>query len=181
MGKVKYRLSEDLRPQLAKGFSASERFDEPDAAKKLDRFLRINRTKLLIAVGDVTSHKLIRLGRFPHICIIDGRTKRGKYSANWDWSGVDKVYIKNLPATISLEADEMIKWVIEKQADPLRMNRTIVHVHGEEDLLVLSCIKHAPPRSMVAYGMPDEGIHLIRVHASSKNLVEHLLEKMKVE
>ncbi len=126
MTTVEYKLPKKLRKELAKPFGKI--FEEPNAAKNVDLYLRKNRTPMLIAVGDVTAANLIKYGRFPYISIIDGKTKRGKYSANWDWLGVSKHKIKNSAAGISKDAFESIEIMIDLcVSSPFRMNKSIVY------------------------------------------------------
>ena len=180
MTDIMYKLTTKLRKELSEPFGML--FEEPDAAKQVDRYLREHRTPLLIAVGDVVSYKLIRLGRFPHICIIDGYTKRGKYSVDWGWSGVIKSKIKNPPATISTQAFDDIRCevALASARQSFRMNKSIIFVDGEEDLLVLPCIVAAPIGSVIVYGQPNVGIVLCKVTKKSKKSAEIILEKMKV-
>lgn len=175
-----YKLTKELRKRLAKPFGIV--FKEPRAARNVHMYLKKNRTKLLIAVGDMTSENLIDYGRFPHICIIDGKTKRGPYSADWNWSGVTKTKITNPAGMLLKEAcvkmDRIIKFTI--MPTPYRMNKTIVFVKGEEDLLVLPCVKYAPVGSVIVYGQPDVGIVLIEVNEEAKVEVEEILMEMKI-
>ena len=58
-----YTLTKKLRKRLAKPFGMI--FKEPEAARNVHKYLKENRTKLLISVGDMTSENLIDYGRFP--------------------------------------------------------------------------------------------------------------------
>ena len=175
-----YKLTKELRKRLAEPFGII--FEEPEAARNVHKYLKENRTKLLIAVGDVTSNEIIKYGRFPHICFIDGKTKRGPYSANWNWSGVTKTKVISPAGMLLKEVCNKINRIIKFAIMPLgyRMNRIIVFVDGEEDLLVLPCVRYAPIGSVILYGQPDVGIALIEVDEETKVEVAKILKEMKV-
>jgi uncharacterized protein (UPF0218 family) len=178
-----YTLTKKLRKKLAKPFGMI--FKEPEAARNVHKYLKENRTKLLISVGDVTSSELIRYGRFPHVCFIDGKAKRKKYSASWDWSGVIKTRITNpagkLFKPVCHKIDHIIKCAITPSCyREYKMNRFIVFVKGEEDLLVIPCVKYAPIGSIIVYGQPDVGIVLIEVNEKAKAKVEEILSEMQI-
>lgn len=174
-----YTLTKKLRKRLAKPFGMV--FKEPEAARNVHKYLKKNRTALLIAVGDMTSENLIDYGRFPHICFIDGKTKRGPYTASWDWSGVLNHRIKSPAGELSKEVCGVIDRIIKfrRLSSACRMNRSIVFVEGEEDLLVIPCVKYAPIGSVIVYGQPDVGIVLIEVNEKVKAKVEEILSEMK--
>ena len=56
---------------------------------------------------------------------------------------------------------------------------TLIEVSGEEDLLVMPCVMEAPIGSLIMYGQPKEGIVLITVDESKKEIIEKLLNKFE--
>ncbi|MCJ7713870.1 GTP-dependent dephospho-CoA kinase family protein, partial [Candidatus Bathyarchaeota archaeon] len=57
--------------------------------------------------------------------------------------------------------------------------RAQIVIDGEEDLLTLIVILHAPKNAFVIYGQPNEGIVLIKVTEKRKEEVRSILKDMK--
>jgi uncharacterized protein (UPF0218 family) len=83
------------------------------------------------------------------------------------------VHVKNPQGTITEEAITAIRRALESNSQ--------VHliVDGEEDLLTLIAVLHAPERSLVVYGQPYEGIVVVKVTAEKKAEAMEILKAMK--
>jgi hypothetical protein len=55
-----------------------------------------------------------------------------------------------------------------------------VVVDGEEDLLTLVAVLHAPEKSLVVYGQPQEGIVVVRVTKQKKEMIRRIVEAMEM-
>ena len=132
----------------------------------------------LITVGDVCSADALRLGRTPVLMIYDKREKRMPAKeediALIEKTGSRAIHVKNRAGEITQEADDAIKLALGTD-DNWR-----ILVDGEEDLLVLPCIKHAENGVKVGYGQPDEGVVILTVDDKLKGKIEQMLDEMKV-
>ena len=57
--------------------------------------------------------------------------------------------------------------------------RVRVEVRGEEDLLALVCIALAPPSAAVLYGMPSQGVVVVRADETAKSRALDVLRRME--
>jgi len=57
--------------------------------------------------------------------------------------------------------------------------RVRVEVRGEEDLLALVCIALAPPSAAVLYGMPSQGVVVVRADENAKSRALDVLRRME--
>jgi hypothetical protein len=129
--------------------------------------------KKVITVGDIITRRIVNEGVLPWISIIDGKTKREALN-NEFMHPREPVYVKNPPGTITYEL-----WsVIERACRDA--NDTLIFVDGEEDLATLPAILLAPAGTLVLYGMPNQGVVVVRVD-EAKEKVKELLKKMEVK
>ena len=86
---------------------------------------------------------------------------------------VEKVfYARNPPGTITEEAIKTIKDALETD------KRAQIVIDGEEDLLTLIAVLHAPEKALVIYGQPKEGLVVIKVTENKKAEVRKILKGM---
>ena len=83
------------------------------------------------------------------------------------------VRLKNPAATIAADA-----WPILSEAFKSE-ERVRVEVQGEEDLLALVCIALAPETAAVLYGMPGQGVVVVRAEPAAKSRVLDILRRME--
>jgi hypothetical protein len=83
------------------------------------------------------------------------------------------VHTTNSPGTITKEA-----WLAVKEAIEGKQSIRIV-VDGEEDLLALVALLHAPLNGLIVYGQPREGIVAIKVTQQKKREARRILEAMQ--
>ena len=161
-------LPDSLRGELAKSFAPV--IDAHDVAG----YLRgCGRT---FAVGDIVTTSLIEMGISPDITIIDYRTQRGPCEED-----IRKALQKLEGATVKVDnpsgriTPEL--WnAIAKAAKSSK--RTKIEVQGEEDLASLACIEIAEIGDCVIYGIPNEGISVIRIDEEIKKVIRGVLQKM---
>lgn len=178
----RYVLPEGLRRELAAPFGPvrqSEQLKDELAG-----------VECVVAVGDVVSLTLKLLGLTPRVFVCDYQTQRGLgggrkgEAANesglyemelGSWGDVSFT-VRNPPATITRQAWDAIRIALEHPEGPVR-----VLVEGEEDLLGIPCFLEAPDGAAVLYGMPNQGVVVVRVDAAFKARVASLLAKFQRE
>jgi len=108
----------------------------------------------------------------PHLAIVDNRVMRQPrepvvLKVN------QTIHVKNSPGTITAEA-----WLAVKEA--LKQKRLIkIVVDGEEDLLALVVLLHAPLNALVVYGQPYEGIVVVQVTKRKRQKARRIIEAMQ--
>ncbi len=152
-----------------------------EAITSLKAQLGAEKTAMVIAVGDITTCNLIESGVLPDICIVDHLTCRTAVSDevvkcihNPD-HGYVEVAVKNPAGTITLDLVACIKDAVQSE----EKDRTLIFVHGEEDLAVMPAVVLAPLSSIVIYGQPSSGCVLINVTREKKKEIRELLKEMK--
>ena len=125
----------------------------------------------IVAVGDVTTSELHKVGIIPFIEIVDLKTKRGMEGEFPSVPGSHR--IKNDPATLSHELFLLIKSLVNGDGGR-------IEIDGEEDLAVIPIIFYSDLNTVVTYGIPDVGMACIPVNLEVKNLVTQMIERMEV-
>ncbi len=126
----------------------------------------------VIAVGDVVSTYMQRLGLPTDLIVVDRKTTRNK--AECCSYGVFSITVHNPPGQISKEAYDVLKLATRRESV-----RSIC-VYGEEDLLTLPLVALAPIGSIVIYGQPLVGLVIVRVTSSMRRDAKRILHKMRV-
>ncbi len=129
----------------------------------------------VVTVGDFCTLDLVARGRSPDICIVDFKTKRQEDPELQD--ALQRIEAKvlrltNPPARITADA-----WGVLSEAFKSE-ERVRVEVRGEEDLLALVCIALAPESAAVLYGMPSQGVVVVKPDQMSKDRVFDILRRM---
>lgn len=146
------------------------------SGKKLDELLKAAKSntdqkdRLIITIGDVTTKTFLDAGIIPHLSIIDGKVSRQIFLdaiQMLDVLHLPTIHVASGPGFISKEAIGAI----------MRTGHKVIMVTGEEDLLVLPAILHAPKGSVVYYGQPGEGMVKVRVSDSIRKKIYRLLKK----
>jgi pantetheine-phosphate adenylyltransferase len=113
------------------------------------------RDHVIITVGDVTTQKVFSFGVQPSLVIIDLQVERKPYQTLEAYKFPKKYVIKHIasgPGFISKKAVTAIQ-IWRKHVK----KRTVLVINGEEDLLVLPALVHAPIGSILYYGQPLVG------------------------
>ena len=166
-GEGRLLLPDSLRPELQKPLG---KILESGGIKKA---VQKNHDNIVIAVGDVTTETVFLCGVKPALAIIDLQVERKPYQP-FESFKFPKEYrvirVKSGPGFIAKAAVE----AIESWANGIRARkRVVLVVDGEEDLLTLPVIAHAPIGSIVYYGHPPSTGH--------EGLVEVVVTKEKKE
>ncbi|HVZ67683.1 MAG TPA: pantetheine-phosphate adenylyltransferase [Patescibacteria group bacterium] len=125
---------------------------------------------IIVAVGDVVSSDLLKLGRQADISIVDKKTKRSK---NNDFLKAPDIIVRNNNGTIKKTASEAILRCFKSSS------KKVIRVLGEEDLLALPATLLAPLGSVVLYGMPDKGVVVVEVTEGIKEQVMTFVENLE--
>ncbi|MDD5110913.1 MAG: DUF359 domain-containing protein [Candidatus Altiarchaeota archaeon] len=130
--------------------------------------------KTVICVGDQASKDALAAGLAPKLCVYDGLIQRRIVAIPAEISGFDATEIKvaNKPGTLSDEAFSAVKRALSSEG------RFRILVDGEEDLLALAAIIHAPEGAVVLYGQPNEGLVGVLVDGRSIGNARSLVDEM---
>lgn len=143
-----------------------------ETINKLEDIVKREKPPKIISVGDTVSRNLHEHGIIPQLSITDNKSMRKKIQPKI-YPAKSLVHVKNPQGTITEEAITAIH-------DALQDNKqTHILVDGEEDLLTLIAVVHAPENALVVYGQPCEGIVIVKATPAKKADAERILESMK--
>jgi uncharacterized protein (UPF0218 family) len=163
-----YILTEELREVLKKPLGLLISNDNL-TYDKIERHL--DKSKVIITVGDATTEKLIQLGIIPSVQIVDGKEMRAKRALPPTKMEIE-IKASNSAGQISKEALMALSSAL-KSKKPVR-----IVINGEEDLLTLPSVALSPYGSSVLYGQPKEGIVIIKVNRESKKMAISFMSMM---
>jgi uncharacterized protein (UPF0218 family) len=83
------------------------------------------------------------------------------------------ILLKNPAGTLT-----PLTWVATAEALH-RKDPTLIMVEGEEDLLTLVAVLEAPENALVAYGLPNEGVVVVKVDSTAKQKAGLIIEAME--
>lgn len=138
----------------------------------------------IVTVGDIATKTFLDAGITPTLAIIDGMVGRKPFHETLKILQPQRVSpfeakaVKSGPGFISREAVEAIERCFASYV--LRPGSYVLIIDGEEDLLVLPAILHAPLGSILYYGQPGEGLVEVRVTEEKKREVAGLLARFRV-
>ena len=135
----------------------------------------IGRASPVVTVGDFCTLDLVARGRSPDVCLVDFKTKRQEdpeLREALQRIGSVVMRVTNPAGTITPDA-----WRIVSEAFKSK-ERVRVEVRGEEDLLALVCIALAPSSAAVLYGLPTQGVVVVRADDAAKSRVLDVLRRM---
>lgn len=165
-----------LTPQLAK------RLKQPlgtliqgsfiETMKRLGSMAKAEKPASIISVGDTVSKNLVKSGFSPKVMIIDNKCMR-KSTRPAELPADQTVYVANPRGMITEEADAAIEKALKDN------QRVKIIVDGEEDLLTLIAITHAPDDFYVVYGQPHEGIVVVKTSPEKKAEIAKILKSME--
>lgn len=162
-------LPESMRELLAKPFGPV--VNEEELSNQLLGCGRI------FTVGDIVTATFIGKGKPPDVMIFDCKTKRGPFEEIKEvLRGVEgrNVTVTNPPGKLTAELWNAIAKAIGSE------RRTKIYVRGEEDLASLVCVRLGSMGDCVIYGIPDEGIAIIRIDSGIREKVRDVLGQMTV-
>ena len=148
--------------------------DDLGAAEDACAYIRKNDLKPVIAVGDLVSINLAKVGCQAILSILDGKTKRND-PVDFDIPSDVTFSATNAAAEIRPEV-----WIAIELALMAGISGKTAKllIEGEEDLTALPAVALAPTGSAVVYGLPDQGIVVIKVTPEHKQAVDAILQEM---
>ncbi len=174
--KKRYIVPEEMRDTLKKPFGKVIK-DISDIHKFIDQ------RNMLFAIGDIIVINLFRQKLIADISIVDHKTQRVPV-ADSEIKLLKKISAKqnvlnteNNPGNIERRAVGVIRKALDEYFSNLQ--KQMIVVNGEEDLLVLPIVALAPLESVVLYGQPAKGIVVIKVTEKKKKEVKYLLSRMR--
>jgi len=174
MMKIEYIITAELRVKLKEPFGSLIQGTVEETMTKLERLIEKEKPPMIISVGDVVSKNLHQYKLHPQLTVIDNISLRDQKTVPPEAHGEESVCIKNPQGTITEESIAAIQRALAKGV------HTHIVVDGEEDLLTLIAVLHAPDNSFVIYGQPHSGIVAVRVTGQKKGQVQEFLNAMKV-
>jgi|TARA_B110000881_G_C18592193_1_gene528779 pantetheine-phosphate adenylyltransferase len=133
--------------------------NEPEYAMKNALFKYHNSISPLIAVGDVTTLTMQKLGICADIALIDGKTKRkswGKSSEIISSKYDESISCINPPGELTISLLNACKDAISNWS--INGSTSLILVKGEEDLAPLIIHLLSPLGAVIIYGQPGKGI-----------------------
>jgi uncharacterized protein (UPF0218 family) len=130
----------------------------------------------LVCVGDFCSASVLTQGLVPDIIVVDFKTRRGEdeeLEEYFDELGWTRISVDSPAGVLTRSMWEGIAEAYKSE------ERVMVAVQGEEDLATMPCIALAPLESVVLYGMPGEGVVVVRVDEEAKRKVKSVLLQME--
>ena len=172
---VRYCVTPELREKFKKpfGFLLVGTFSE--TMTKLKAIVEKEKPPVIVSVGDTVSRNLHSHGLRPSLSVTDNQSMRRRVKPS-TFEDKKIVNVKNPKGTITIEALAAVQKALEKSSE----NHVHVVVDGEEDLLTLVAVLHAPEGSFVVYGQPYKGIVVVRVTPEKKAEAKAFLNAMAV-
>jgi len=169
---IVYRLTPELRRKLKKPLGMLIQGSFNETIKKFKDIVEKEKPPRIISVGDTVSKNLLKNNIFPQLSIVDNRVMRK--SIKPVALGADETAtVENPPGTITQEALTTIQEALESS------RRVKIVVDGEEDLLTLIAVLHAPENSFIVYGQPREGVVIVKATREKKAEVAEILKAME--
>ncbi|MEM0241030.1 MAG: DUF359 domain-containing protein [Candidatus Nezhaarchaeales archaeon] len=165
-----FKIDEDLRRELGKPWGLVVTNNEVESGR-LEEILNQMSPHMIITVGDVTTHTFLERGIRPRVAIVDMKTLRGPYQADFAEKMKMVCEVVNPPGHIVSTMVEHVKEAIDEGG--------FILVKGEEDLLVIPSIIASPEGAVIAYGQPGVGVVLIKVDKDKREKARELLRSMR--
>jgi uncharacterized protein (UPF0218 family) len=169
---VRHYLTPELRKALKQPLGTLIRGSFVDTIKRLKEMVEKENPTSIISVGDTVSKNLAENGFSPKLYIIDNKCMR-RSTKPFKLPADRTVYVTNPRGTITDQAEQAIEAAL-KETEQVK-----IVVKGEEDLLTLVAIAHAPEDSYVIYGQPHEGIVVVEVTPDKKTEITSILNSME--
>jgi len=163
-----YKLTPGLRRQLKRPLGRLFTSSEVQSQEFLGL---VAKSPCVVAVGDRITETLEEVGRPPDVFVVDGREKRMKREVPLV-AHASTLNAKNPAGGITRGALASVRRAF------LAKKPVMVLIEGEEDLLTIPAVIHAPIGAVVLYGQPLEGAVAVVVDDKAKKSARALLAKM---
>lgn len=162
-----------LKPELQKPLGAVL-----TGSEVLQSILK-NRDDVIISVGDVTTQTVFACGVQPSLAIIDLQVERRPYQSFAAYKFPKRYTVVRLTSGPGYIAKRAVQAIETWSRDVKK--RTVIVVDGEEDLLAIPAIIHAPRKSVLYYGQPSvtgrEGMVEVLITEEKKREAKDLLSQ----
>jgi uncharacterized protein (UPF0218 family) len=165
-------ITPELRKELKKPLGRLIRGSFAETMEKFRDFVDKEKPPSIISVGDTVTKNLSENLVIPQLSIIDNKCMRRRIQRPPP-TGQNVIRVKNPQGTITAEAINAVQEALKSN------NHIQIVVDGEEDLLTLIAVLHAPENSLVVYGQPYLGIVVVKATAEKKAEVMDILKAMK--
>lgn len=137
---------------------------------------------IVITVGDMTTHVVMSAGITPSLAVIDLKVGRKPYQpvTAYKFESLPVVKVQSGPGYISYAALTEIEVWAERVAKREAHSERVLLVDGEDDLLALPVIMHAPVGSFVYYGQPHTGLVEVPITEQKIVQVRALLDQFEI-
>jgi len=171
---VTYKVTPEVLSKFREPFGVLIQGPATKTVQKLKSLLVEEKPPMVISVGDTVSRNLARYDVATHLSITDNKSHRRKLQPQ---SFPDKrfVKVKNPQGTITPQAVAALQEALESEK-PVHML-----VEGEEDLLTLIAVLHAPQDAIVIYGQPHVGVVVVKVTPEKRAEARRILKSMKTK
>jgi uncharacterized protein (UPF0218 family) len=170
---VLYRVTPELRGKLKTPFGMLIQGSFAETMGEMKKIVTREKPPMIVSVGDRVSRNLHEGKMNPQLSVIDNKCMRKNIEPRV-FAAEKVVHVKNPQGTITEGA-------IAAMREALESDRHVqIIVDGEEDLLTLIAVLHAPENSLVVYGQPYKGIVVVRVTSERKAEAVEILKAMKV-
>lgn len=166
-------LREELRKPMGEVVRGSAK-NATATIKKVIKKLGKYRHPIVIAVGDIVTQELEKVGFEADIAVKDFKTRR---EVLVNVNNRNKSQIINKPGTLHPRAVQVLTTDLKQFIRKKIKSRIIIR--GEEDLLALPAIMIAPLGSVVLYGLYDVGVVIVRVTEERKAQAKLYLEQFR--
>lgn len=164
------RLPDNLRAKLKEPLGELIPGPPERSIMRLKEILKSERVLKIICVGDFVSRILSESSIPVDLSIVDNKTMRQE-TGSPQINSENVFRAVNLPGTLGMAA-----WTAISEA--LKKPHSLLIIDGEEDLLTLPAIILAPPRSLILYGQPGEGMVAVRNDEAKKSEIESIIAQM---
>jgi uncharacterized protein (UPF0218 family) len=165
-------LKPELRQELKNPLGKLIKGTPQQTGRELKELVRKEKAPCIISVGDIVSKALLKLGIRPHVMIIDGKAMR-KQTQLLDVEARNRILLRNPAGMLT-----PLTWIATTEALRKKAS-TLIMVEGEEDLLTLVAVLEAPENALVAYGLPNEGVVVVKADATAKRKANLIIEAME--
>ena len=172
---VIYCVTSELRKKFKEPFGLLLVGNFSETMTKLKVILEKEKPPVIVSVGDTVSRNLHSHGLKPSLSVTDNQSMRRRVKPSV-FENTKIVHVKNPQGTITREAFAAVQKALEKSVE----SHVHVVVDGEEDLLTVVAVLHAPEGSLVVYGQPYKGIVVVKVTPEKKAEAKALLKAMAV-
>lgn len=169
----KLLLPEGLRALLRKPIGAIY------ANQDVRTSLSAHKNEIIATIGDLTTKVIMENGITPSLAVIDLQVNRKPFQPLEDFKFGETpiIKVKSGPGFIARGAIGAIEEWGKKAGDNHGKMVFALVVEGEDDLLTLPVIAHAPLGSIIYYGQPDQGIVEVIATQAQKQFALEMLKQ----